>query len=225
MKFRLFAKGLVLMASLLAIGWAIKVSGIANHLDANWVDTEIRGQGLAGLAIYVALGALTVGVGLPRQMVCFLGGYAFGLAEGLALAELASIIGCAGCFSYARLLGRDLVRHRFAERLAKLDEFLHDQPLTMTMLVRFLPVGNNLLTNLLAGVSSVRAIPFLIGSLIGYLPQTAIFALLGSGVHVQPVWRTAISVTLFLLSGVMGLSLYRRLRGAHSLDESLDKAE
>jgi uncharacterized membrane protein YdjX (TVP38/TMEM64 family) len=217
---RLLLKGLALMASLAAIGWGLK-SGLAG-LDAQWVDSAVRGEGGSGWPLFLAVGALAVAVGLPRQAVCFLGGYGFGLGWGLVLAQAASILGCLLCFLYARLLGRDLVRHRFAERLRRLDDFLSEHPLTMTMLIRFLPVGSNLLTNLLAGVSSVRMLPFLAGSLIGYLPQTLIFVLLGSGIHVQPVLRIAVSVLLFLASALLGLALYRRLRHGHSLDASLD---
>ena len=89
----------------------------------------------------------------------------------------------------------------------------------MTVLIRFLPVGSNLITNLLAGVSSVRPLPFVAGSLIGYLPQTVIFVLLGSGIHVQPMVRSALSVLLFVVSATLGITLYRRLRRGRPLDE------
>jgi uncharacterized membrane protein YdjX (TVP38/TMEM64 family) len=218
---RLLVKGLILMASLLAIGWGVKASGLAGHLDSQWVDSEIRGNGAAGWLYYAGFAALAMAVGLPRQAACFLGGYAFGLGEGVLLAEIASGLGCLLSFSYARLLGRDLVRHRFGERLARLDAFLQGHPLSMAMLIRLLPVGNNLITNLLAGVSSVPLLPFLAGSLVGYLPQTVIFVLLGSGIHVQPVWRTAASVALFVASAMLGVVLYRRMRSGKNFDGSL----
>jgi uncharacterized membrane protein YdjX (TVP38/TMEM64 family) len=219
---RLLIKGLLLMGSLVVIGWALHASGLIQHLDQNWVDHEIRGQGGRGWVIYGGLGALAMAAGLPRQAVCILGGYAFGLGEGLVLALGASLLGCLVCFLYARLFGRELVRHRFERRLSKLDDFLRGHPMVMTMLVRFLP-GNNLITNLLAGVSSVPLLPFLAGSLVGYLPQTIIFVLLGSGIHVQPFWRTAVSIVLYLASTLLGVYLYRRLRHGHSLDEALDE--
>jgi uncharacterized membrane protein YdjX (TVP38/TMEM64 family) len=217
---RLLLKGLVLMASLLAIGWAVEASGIFHSLDEHWLDEEIRGNGL-GWLYYVAIAGAAMAVGLPRQAACFGAGYAFGLGEGVLLAECASGLGCLLSFSYARLLGRDLVRHRFADRLVRLDEFLKGHPLSMAMLIRLLPVGNNLITNLLAGVSSVPLLPFLAGSVIGYLPQSIVFVLLGSGIHVQPFWRTAISVALFLLSGLLGVVLYRRMRQGKSFDGTL----
>lgn len=222
-KLRLLVKGLVVMVSLAALGWGLKASGLADMFDTHWVDSEIRGHGLAGDMIFLAIGSLAVAVGLPRQAICFLAGYAFGLGGGILLSSLASVVGCMVCFLYARLLGRDLVMHKFATRVRRIDDFLHDNPVTMTVLIRFLPVGSNLLTNLLAGVSSVRALPFFAGSLIGYTPQTVVFVLLGSGIQVDPLLRGSLSVALFVASAVLGIFLYKRLRHGHSFDVAIDR--
>lgn len=223
-KLRLFAKGLTVMISLVALGWGLKASGLGDLLDAKWVDSEIRGHGLSGEVIYLVIGSVVTAVGFPRQAVCFLAGYAFGLSGGVFLSSLASIFGCIFCFFYARLLGRDLVLHKFAARVRRIDDFLHENPLTMAVLIRFLPVGSNLLTNLLAGVSSVRPIPFFVGSIVGYLPQTIVFVLLGSGIQVDPMLRVSLSVALFGASGVLGVYLYKRLRHGHSIDAEIDDA-
>ena len=211
MNFRVLLKGLLMMAGLLIIGWGWAI-GVSGRVNSHWVDTAIRGNGLTGLYYYIGMGSMLTSVGVPRQAICALGGYAFGLGKGLMLAELGSGLGCLFCFLYARLIGRAFVRRRFAGRLEKIDGVLTAQPFTMAMAIRLLPVGNNLLTNLAAGVSSVPLLPFLAGSLIGYLPQTVIFVLLGSGINVQPVWRTVASVVLFILSGLLGGLIYRRVR-------------
>lgn len=219
---RLLIKGLILMASLVLLGWGLRAAGLAGGLDQHWIDTQVRGQGLTGQMIFLGVASIAVAVGIPRQLICFLAGYAFGLGAGIGLASLASLVGCVLCFFYARLLGRELVMHKFAARVGRIDDFLHDNPLTMAVLIRFLPVGSNLLTNLVAGVSSVRPLPFLAGSLIGYTPQTVVFVLLGSGIHVDPVLRITLSVLLFVASAIMGVALYRRLRHGHSLESELD---
>jgi len=219
---RLLLKGLVLIATLAAFGAALKLSGLGDLLSEHFIDEQVKGHGLTGEGLFLGLGAVLIAVGVPRQAICFLAGYAFGFMEGLVWSSLASLIGCIGCFFYARLLGRDLVMHKFAARVKRVDDFLRDNPLSMAMLIRFLPIGSNLLTNLVAGVSSVPPLPFFIGSLIGYVPQTLVFVLLGSGVQVDPVWRISASVVLFLVSGVMGVVLYRRMRHGHSLDSALD---
>ena len=92
----------------------------------------------------------------------------------------------------------------------------------MTLLIRFLPAGSNLLTNLAAGVSKVGAMPFILGSAIGYIPQTAVFALVGSGIGVDHFWRFSLSVLLFLICGGLGIHLYRRYRHGKSLHDEND---
>ena len=148
----------------------------------------------------------------PRQVVAFLGGYAFGFVAGTALATLATLIGCIGGFFFSRWLGRSWVQRRFPGRIRKLDGFLHEHPFSMTLVVRLLPVGSNALTNLLAGVSSVRALPFFAGSTLGFLPQNLVFALAGSGVNLDPAVRLSVAAILFVISSLLGIWLYRRHR-------------
>jgi uncharacterized membrane protein YdjX (TVP38/TMEM64 family) len=216
---RAVLKGLGLIATLALVGWLGRVSGLAGHLDERWIDAQVRGHGPAGLALFVAVGTVFTALGLPRQVVAFLGGYAFGFVQGAALALLAQTLGCAATFVQARVLGRELVAAKVSGRIRRLDALLHGHPFSMTLVVRFLPVGSNLLTNLAAGVSSVRALPFLAGSALGYVPQTAIFALLGDGVTVDPVLHVALATALFLAAGALGVQLWRRVRRAQGLAE------
>jgi uncharacterized membrane protein YdjX (TVP38/TMEM64 family) len=219
---KILLRGLVLIASLVAVGYVLKISGLGSSIDKAWIDSDIRGQGFTGELLFIGIGMLFTAVGLPRQVICFLAGYAFGLVEGTALALLATSLGCIIAFYYARVLGRDFVAGRFPGRVRSIDNFLHDNPLSMTLLIRLLPLGSNLVTNLAAGVSSVAGLPFFIGSTIGYLPQTLIFALIGSGFSVDPEFRIAISIVLFVISGFLGVSLYRKHRHGKSFDSRIE---
>jgi uncharacterized membrane protein YdjX (TVP38/TMEM64 family) len=216
---RVLFKGFVLIATLLALGWLVEASGLS--IDEAWVDSEVRGRGLRGEALFIAMAAATVAVGVPRQLAAFLGGYAFGIVEGTALALLAMVLGCIADFVYARLIGRDFVQARFGARIGRFDSFLRDNPFATTLLIRLLPAGNNLLTNLVAGVSTVRPLPFFAGSAIGYVPQAMIFALLGSGVKVDPLLRISASAALFVASGLLGVHLFRRIRRNRRAEEDL----
>ena len=220
---KILLRGLLLIASLAALGFLFKTTALGDFLDTTWIDSEVRGKGLAGSILFVAAGAAFTGVGLPRQVLSFLGGYAFGFLAGTALALLSTVAGCVGAFYYARFLGRQPVLAKFPRRIAKIDDFLSDNPLSMTLLIRLLPVGSNLVVNLGAGVSGIGAASFLAASAIGYLPQTMVFTLLGSGINVEPSLRISLSVVLFLISAVLGVSLYRKYRHGRSFDEELDR--
>jgi uncharacterized membrane protein YdjX (TVP38/TMEM64 family) len=217
---RTLAKSALLMAALVFLGLAVRHLGL-DSLNEQWIDTTVRGQGLRGEIIFIVMGMLAMAVGLPRQVFAFLGGYAFGFVSGTALALLATVLGCIASFYYARVLARDLMKRRFAQRIAQVDVFLGHSPFNMALVIRLLPVGSNLLTNLIAGLSHTAALPFFAGSALGFLPQTLIFALAGSGVNVDPSLRLSIAAALFIVSAIIGAHLYRQHRQAAQFESAL----
>ena len=111
-----YLRGLVLIASFVALGYLFKAIGLYGLFDEAWIDRAIRGHGVSGDLLFLAVGAGLTAVGFPRQAVSFLGGYAFGLAYGSFLSLIAATGGCVLAFVYARLLGRSLVRRsRFSD--------------------------------------------------------------------------------------------------------------
>lgn len=203
-------KGAVFLTSLALIGWLVQDTELYSLLSTNWIDQQIKGQGINGEILFVLVAGSCAAIGLPRQIVSFMGGYAFGLGPGLALALLATVFGCICTFFYARLLGQKLVLSRAPRRIKKIDAFLQRAPFTMTLVIRLLPAGNNALTCLAAGVSSISAVRFISGSALGYIPQTAVFVLVGSGSSISSEIQILVSALLFLVSAGVGLMLYRK---------------
>ena len=220
---KILFRGLVWIVSVVAAAYILKTTGLGSSIDTDWIDKDISGQGFTGQLLFLGVGLLFTAVGLPRLVICSLGGYAFGLVEGTVLALLATVLGCVIAFFYARMLGRDFVVGRFPGRVKSIDDFLYHHPLSMTLLIRLLPFGSNLVTNLVAGVSSVGAVPFFLGSGIGYLPQTLVWTLVGSGISGDPELHISISVVLFVISGILGVSLYRKNRHGKSFDSDIER--
>jgi uncharacterized membrane protein YdjX (TVP38/TMEM64 family) len=219
---RIFLKGLVLIASLVGIAWLVEVTPVRDLVDKTWVNREVLGKGVNGEFLFVGAGAVAIALGAPRQAISFLAGYAFDVALGTTLGVVATVCGCLLTFFYARWFGRALVTARFRARVRRIEAFLHDNTFNMTLLIRLLPVGSNLVTNLAAGVTGVRALPFMLGSALGYVPQTFVFALVGSGISLDPLSRIGFGVAIFLVSGVLGIQLFRKFRHGRHLDEQLE---
>lgn len=217
---KLVIRSIALFALLIGIGVLIKTTSLGDMLDKEWIDQAVRGHGLEGEILFLSVGIFFTAVGLPRQAVAFLAGYAFGITLGTAISVAAAALGCIVTFTVSRYLVRDLVIHRFPDKLRRFDAFLSENTFTTTILIRFLPLGSNVLTNMLAGVSSVRIFPFVSGSAVGYIPQMLIFAIAGSGFAVEPNLRLGASVVLFAVSGGLGLWLYRRYRDSHHLQNA-----
>ena len=205
-----------MLAILGCAGVLLNLTPFGSIFEQSTIDELVKGQGLWGQCIFVIAGALLTAVGFSRQAVGFMGGYAFGFAHGVGISIIAAVLGCCLTFCYARYFGREIIARRFSERIQRIDIFLRDNPFTMTLLIRFLPVGSNVLTNLAAGVSSVSGIVFVTASAFGYIPQMFIFSLLGSGVHLDFWYNIGLSVILFVVSGLIGIHLYRKIRiGKH----------
>jgi len=224
MKARVILKGLALILSLALLGYLFNASDLGSSVNEAWIDARVRGHGVNGALLFLLMGGIFTAIGLPRQIIAFLGGYAFNIALGTLLGAVAGLLGCMLSFAYARFFGKGLLRARLGERAGRFDRFVHDHPFSMTVLIRLLPVGSNLATNLAAGISSIRPAYFFSGTFLGYLPQTLVFALVGSGVHIAQALKIALAIGLFVISGALGAYLYHRFRHGQSLDARIDAA-
>lgn len=209
---RLALKPTLLLAGLLVAGIALR--SVPHRLDSALIDRFVAGHGLSGEALFVLIAAAACAAGLPRQLAGFAAGYAFGVWGGTALALLAQALGSLADFAWARFLARGWAGRRMGSRLRRLDGFLAARPFRAILTLRLLPIGNNLALNLLAGVSTLPVGPFLAASILGYLPQTIIFALLGGGVRVSETVQVAVAIALFAASVILGLLLLRDRRAA-----------
>ena len=218
---RVFVRGFVLIVLLVAGGWLVKASGIATFLDEAWIDAHVRGEGFAGDAVFLIAASLLVAGGFPRQVVSFLAGYAFGLGLGFVHGLVASGIGCALAFLATRYLARTWVAAHLPQRFRHIDAFLSRNTFSATVAIRFMPLGNNLAVNLAAGLSQANGWTFVTASVVGYVPQTFVFALLGSGLSVDPALRLSVGIALFVVATVLSIYLLRKYRRSREVEEIL----
>ncbi|MEH6578128.1 MAG: VTT domain-containing protein [Amphritea sp.] len=183
---------------------------LEQYVDAQALGSWVRQNGFNGIAIFIALGALTASVGLPRQLVALIAGYSFGLLQGLLLAITSVSLGALLTFWFARFIARPWVRRRFPEAVAKIDDFAADQAFLKILTIRFLPLGTNMATNLAAGTTSLSARIFFAASFLGFLPQTAIFVLGGNGLNIDSTGQIVLGGVLLLISSLLCLVIYRR---------------
>lgn len=209
---RRLLKPVLLLLALLALGLAIR--HLPGRHDGLLPAVDVLRRGLSGHLLFLLAGTLICAVGMPRQAVCFAGGIAYGLLPGIAFSSLATVAGCLLGFLWARLAGRDWARRRLLGRsrswLARLDRLVAARPFGTILMIRLLPVGSSLALNLAAGVLGLRVLPFLAATLLGSLPQTVIFTLLGCGTRIGHDTQILLAVLLFVASGAAGLLLIRR---------------
>lgn len=206
----LFRGGLVI-ALLVAIGYLANSVDFEETFKALPFSNEVNAPWYRGAIGYALLGALAICVSCPRQVVSFFAAYFFGLWSGVAAALAASIIACIVTYFGAKVF-QESVRGFIHGKLDIAVQFWRDNTFFATVIWRFMPAGSNLLTNLAAGALGIPAIGFILGSAIGYVPQTMIFAFVGSGVRVESGTQLIVSIILFVFSVLLGMYLLARYR-------------
>lgn len=191
---------------------AVKQGWLDFLTDENQVAAFLKAQGVLGLMIVTAAGTLYTAVGGPRQLLAFVLGFALNSVYGTLLSTVITVLGATACFYTARLLLQQSLSQRLGQRMERFDRLFQDNTATKILMVRLLPVGSNLVTNLLAGCSGIRFLPFALGSGIGYLPQMLIFALAGAGIGNANHYQFAVSVALFIVASLLGGYLYHQQR-------------
>lgn len=176
---------------------------------AKW-GAALESAGLAGMAVFVVAGLLATSVGLPRQMVAFIGGLAYGVGAGLVLSLFAALCGCCLTATISRRFFASIVTARFPNPIATLDHLISQDLFLKILVLRLQPLGTNLLTNICIGFTQASLPKFLAASAIGYIPQMLVFNLLGVGVRVDSEAQLVLSMALLFVSIGLGVFLYRR---------------
>ncbi len=176
---------------------------------AQWGEA-LESAGFVGVIIFLVTGMLATSVGLPRQLVAFIGGLAYGVVVGLSLSLLAALCGCFLTATVSRRFFADIVNKRFPKPIATLDKFIEQDLFLKVLVLRLQPLGTNLLTNVCIGFTRASIPGFIAASAIGYVPQMLVFTLLGVGVRVDSQAQLMLSIVLLLVSVALGVLLYRR---------------
>lgn len=201
---------LVIGAVLLAIIHATPLGQKVRDWDT--LAELFKGGGFRADAYFILISSSLMMLGVPRLLFCALGGFAFGFWEGLLWSMVSSLIGSYAAFLSARWGARDWLAARFGNRRF-FGRIVHTKPTTASViLVRMLPVSNAFINFGLA-LSNVGSKAFLLGSLIGFLPQGFVAVLIGSGMATDVPWAGVAQIgiaTVLLLAAIFWKSRHRR---------------
>ena len=142
----------------------------------------IRDAGATGMAVFVVAYIVACILLLPGLILTLGAGFAYGVAVGVPLVWVAANLGAAVAF----LLGRTLARERIAARVAgnarfaAIDRAVGREGLKIVLLTRLSPAFPFNLLNYAYGLTQVTFRDYVIGSLVGMIPGTAMYVYLGS---------------------------------------------
>ncbi|MFO0985530.1 MAG: VTT domain-containing protein [Planctomycetota bacterium] len=205
---------LIVVASLYALhrtplGRVLEPGSVQSFRD--WVN----GFGSFAPLVFTLIATGLIALGAPRLLFAALAGVVFGFLLGSLLAQVASVAACMLDFGYGRWLGREFVARRLHGRLGRLGrllELVREHGLVATIWLRTAPVGHAMTLNLLLSVSPISMRDFFLGTLIGTVPGTCIYALFGSAAEGDRLRRLLLGTAVLLALSLAYLWYLRRLR-------------
>lgn len=167
------------------------LAGFALLWKIEAVSEWLKSHGSLGLVIYIIAFMMLAGFGmLPTYAQAIAGGWCFGLAIGFP----AALLGFGGASVIGYTIARTVSRHRVEDVIESnpksraVRDALIGQGFAKTLgivtLLRLPPNSPFALTNLVMASAGVRLAPYVLGTLIGMAPRTALAVYLGSGVQV-----------------------------------------
>ena len=139
----------------------------------------------------VALALLTP---ISRSALSVLVGAVAGFPGGLAVALAGGLIGGLAGFALSRWLGREAVTRLAGARVARLDRLVGERGFAAVLAARIAPVAPFVLVSYAAGLSSVRPVPYLLGTAVGLVPWSVLYVGVGASVAAVGSWTSLADV-------------------------------
>lgn len=181
------------------------------------LDLFIRSFGPLSAPIYVLAYLLGSPIPFLAPILAAAGGLLFGPVSGTILAIIASTATSLLPFMIARRLGRGWVETRL--RGSRLDDLLQRANrggFRFILLLRLVPVMPWELQNYVAGVTQVKLITFLAGTLLGSTPLSVALVILGAAAKQPASWQFIAALALTGMVVAVPLIIVWVRRRAHN---------
>jgi len=191
--------------AVIALGAVVYLTPLKSWLaEGELIKQELARFGNAAPLMFVLAVAMLAAIGVPRLLLCTLGGFTFGFGAGLLWTEIATVLGSYWTFVFVRQRGRDYALVRYP-RLRKFSKQMESRGILAVIVLRQMPM-NGFYNNVFLGLTPVSHRDFLIGSVIGFLPLGLTACLIGAGL-LQPDFSKSMQYIMAALAVSFGAGL------------------
>ncbi len=136
----------------------------------------------AAALLYVAVYAAAVALSVPGAIILTVsGGFLFGSLWGTVLVVIGATTGATLLFLIAKTALGDSLRKRAGGLITKLEAGFRENALSYLLVLRLVPLFPFWLVNLAAAVLGVPLATYVLGTAVGIIPGSYVFATVGAG--------------------------------------------
>ena len=150
----------------------------------------------AVVGIFVVAGLLS----FPVTVLIAATAAGFGPALGLLYASIGALASAFVTYAIGSFVGRGTLRQVLGPRLDKVRKRIAKRGVIAVAAIRLVPIAPFTLVNLAAGASEIRAVDFMLGTILGLAPGMIVLSLLGEQIFRVLAAPTLTSMTFLILA-------------------------
>lgn len=193
----------------------------AAHLRSTFVVL-----GWWGPAVFAALYAAVSLVPLPKALFTLAAGALFGVVGGLLAVVVGATVGAMVAFYLGRALGQQAVHRLTAVRVDRVDHLVSRRGFLSVLVARLVPVVPFTALNYVAGLTAVRAVDFLLATVLGILPASTAYVVVGAQggrPGSWPLWAALGALAVLSVAGALRSNVLGAIRAALKPDRSVPR--
>lgn len=191
---------------------------------------------IMSVLIFIVIYALAIAFSVPGGAVMTVaGGFLFGIWIATAAVVVGATIGAVAVFLAAKTALGDILRARAGSALRKMEQGFRENALSYLLVLRLIPLFPFFVVNLVPAFLGVPLRTYVIGTFLGIIPGTFVYASIGAGLgSLIEMDRFSLkgALTPQVIAALVGLSvlsllpvIYKKLRGRRSDRQPPSSAE
>ncbi len=213
---------LILLATFFLVIFLLNYTGFFSILNINFINQHhdyILGYIQVNLyrasILFILLYIVTVIFSLPGAwLLTVSGGYVFGWQIGCFLTVIAATIGACIIFLMTKSLLRDFFRKKIINKksiLQKIEHGINNNAFYYLLFMRLMPIFPFVFVNIAPAILGIRFNVYAFTTLIGIIPGTVVYSLLGEGASEVFISGDILSINGYdstkIIIGLSGLSI------------------
>ncbi|MGY9006550.1 MAG: TVP38/TMEM64 family protein [Alphaproteobacteria bacterium] len=142
----------------------------------------VASNAILAAALFIVIYAVSTAISLPGGAILTIaGGFLFGTLIGTAYVVIGATLGACGLFLAARTALGEPLRARAGPQLQRMEKGFRENAFSYLLFLRLIPIFPFWLVNLVPAFLGVPIGTYFIGTLIGIIPGSFVFASVGNG--------------------------------------------
>lgn len=185
---------LAVLAAFAGLVAAVYALGLQEHLDFSTLQRHrtalqawVAGHGALSVAVFAAVYAISVAASVPGAVwLTVAGGFLFGTLGASVVVVAAATAGATAVFLLARYVTGEAWKARLGDgrlgrAVMRMEAGFRANALSTMLVLRLIPLFPFWLVNLVPAVLGVPLPTYVLGTVLGIIPATVVFASIGAG--------------------------------------------